>query len=414
MANSASARRSPPTAMRGTVLWAATRKGLFRLEPEGSNGQPWRIVRVSFVGQPVTMLLSDRRDGAIYAALNLGHFGVKLHRSDDDGDTWTEVAAPVYPQSNGSTTPVKAAVELPDHESPSESGTAPDAGSDTAATSAPNAAAAGPAVKQIWSLEAAGPEAADGLWCGTLPGGLFHSSDRGASWTLNASLWEQPERKNWMGGGYDVPGIHSICVDPRDPRHVLVGVSCGGVWRTRDSGSTWSQTAHGMIADYMPPQRREDPQIQDPHRMVQCAADPEVLWVQHHNGVFKSTNGAARWERIETIRPSGFGFGVAVHPRDSQTAWFVPAIKDELRVPVDGRLVVARTRDGGHTCEMFSTGLPQEHCYDLIYRHALEICPDGNQLAIGSTTGNLWTSSDAGETWAQVPNHLPPIYALRF
>jgi photosystem II stability/assembly factor-like uncharacterized protein len=381
-------------AHRGNVLWAATRKGLFRFEPNCSDGA-WRIANLSFVGQPVSMLLADPRDGSIYAALNLGHFGVKLHRSDDGGRTWTEVAAPAYPKVETPASPTDASAHAPEEGLPPKK-------------------ADGPTVQQIWCLEAAGPNVADGLWAGTLPGGLFHSADRGVSWMLNTSLWEQPERKSWFGGGYDVAGIHSICVDPRDSSHVLVAVSCAGVWRTRDGGATWSQTATGMIADYMPPQRRDDPHIQDPHRMVQCPAEPDALWVQHHNGVFKSTNGAARWERIETIRPSVFGFGVAVHPRDPQTAWFVPAIKDELRVPVDGRLVVARTRDGGQTCEMFSNGLPQDHCYDLIYRHALEIDPSGEQLAIGSTTGNLWTSSNAGESWHQVPNHLPPIYALRF
>jgi hypothetical protein len=393
-------------ALRSDLLWAATRKGLFRLEPArtsaASNGQPWRIADLAFVGQPVTMMLSDPRDGAIYAALNLGHFGVKLHRSDDGGRSWLEVAAPAYPKTESDSARTNGAA-------------------DTAANGPPDAAPEGaaspprgPAVSQIWCLEPAGPDAADGLWCGTLPGGLFHSADRGANWTLNAALWEQPERAAWMGGGYDVPGIHSICVDPRDRRHVLVAVSTGGVWRTRDGGATWSQTAHGMVAEYMPPQRRDDPHVQDVHRMVQCPSEPDFFWVQHHNGVFKSGNGAAHWERVLSIRPSGFGFGVAVHPRDPQTAWFVPAVKDELRVPVDGRLVVARTSDGGQTCEIFSTGLPQDHCYDLIYRHCLEIDPSGDQLAIGSTTGNLWTSSNAGESWQQLPHHLPPIYALRF
>lgn len=395
----------------GDVLWAATRKGLFKLVPDdgpiGKTMRLWRIAQLSFIGQPVTMILPDPRDGSLYAALNLGHFGVKLHRSDDAGNSWTEVAVPVYPKAEDNGTPSAAAAGG----SPEPAAPEPTSSSSDAPVSSPPA---GPALKQIWSLEAAGPAAADGLWCGTLPGGLFFSADRGASWSLNTPLWEVPGRKDWFGGGYDTPGIHSICVDPRDSQHVLVAVSSAGVWRTRDGGRSWSQTAHGMIADYMPPQRRDDPHIQDPHRMVQCPGEPDSFWVQHHNGVFKSSNCAERWERIETIRPSGFGFGVAVHPDDAQTAWFVPAIKDELRVPVDGRLVVARTSDGGRTCEVFSDGLPQDHCYDLVYRHALEINSGGNLLAIGSTTGNLWISAAAGESWQQIPHHLPPIYALRF
>ncbi|MFX7140446.1 hypothetical protein ABTH88_21180, partial [Acinetobacter baumannii] len=83
----------------------------------------------------------------------------------------------------------------------------------------------------------------------------------------------------------DYPGIHSICVDPRDSRHVSIAISCGGVWQTRNGGDSWEATTRGMKAGYMPPERSEDPNIQDPHYMVQCPAQPDALWVQHHDGV---------------------------------------------------------------------------------------------------------------------------------
>ena len=55
----------------------------------------------------------------------------------------------------------------------------------------------------IWTLAAGGPDAPGELWAGTLPGGLFRSRDRGASWSLVDALWAKPERKEWFGGGYD-------------------------------------------------------------------------------------------------------------------------------------------------------------------------------------------------------------------
>jgi hypothetical protein len=33
---------------------------------------------------------------------------------------------------------------------------------------------------------------------------------------------------------------------------------------------------------------------------------------------------------------------------------------------------------------------------------------------MGSTTGGLWVSDDAGEAWTLLNAHLPPIYAVRF
>jgi hypothetical protein len=164
----------------------------------------------------------------------------------------------------------------------------------------------------------------------------------------------------------------------------------------------------------MPPELAGDPDIQDPHRVVQCGARPDVMWAQHHNGVFRTTDGARTWQEISTVAPSVFGFAVAVHPKNGDAAWFVPAIKDEKRIPVDGRIVVSRTRDGGRTFEVLRKGLPQEHAYDITFRHGLDIDETGDRLAFGSTTGSLWVSNDQGDTWEQVSGNLPPIYCVRF
>ena len=148
--------------------------------------------------------------------------------------------------------------------------------------------------------------------------------------------------------------------------------------------------------------------------MVQCAAAPDHLWVQHHNGIFRSTDCGRNWEEIEEAGPSVFGFAVVVHPEQPDTAWFVPGVKDECRVPVDGRMVVTRTRDGGKSFETLSRGLPETPAYDLVYRHALDIDTSGDVLAFGSTTGNLWVSEDQGDSWQCLSNNLPPIYVVRF
>jgi hypothetical protein len=169
-----------------------------------------------------------------------------------------------------------------------------------------------------------------------------------------------------------------------------------------------------MLAEYMPPESAGDPEIQDPHCMVQCAAQPDHLWVQHHNGVFRSTDGSESWHEVTTVKPSKFGFAVAVHPADPKTAWLAPGISDQKRITVDGRVVVARTRDGGESFEVLREGLPQEHAYDLTYRHALDVDETGERLAFGSTTGSLWHSEDQGSRWQLVSSHLPPIHCIRF
>ncbi|QYF95041.1 exo-alpha-sialidase [Massilia sp. PAMC28688] len=358
------------------TAYLSTRKGLFELRQEAGR---WQVAHRHFLGEPVSMALADRRDGTLYAALNLGHFGVKLHRRDPGSDSWTEVAAPAYPPKPAdSTDPVEWKNRL------------------------------------IWALEAGGHDEPGVLWAGTLPGGLFKSSDRGSSWELVRALWDVPQRSEWFGGGYDVPGIHSISVDPRNSGHLLVAVSCGGVWRSQDGGASWTVSSTGMRADYMPPELNENEAVQDPHRVVPCAANPDVFWCQHHNGMWRSADGGRHWAEIVTAPVSRFGFAVAAHPSDPETAWFAPAEADQRRIPVDSAMAVTRTSDGGKTFTALRAGLPQEHCYDLVYRHGLAVADDGRTLLMGSTTGGLWASANGGDSWETVSTTLPPIYAICF
>jgi hypothetical protein len=191
--------------------WVATKKGLFELRRRRGG---WAIEHVSFLGEPVSMCLPPAAGSPrMFASLTTGHYGTKVWASDDAGRAWTEVATPTYP--------------------PQPEG------------------APGPAWKLglIWSME----RSAGTLWAGTLPGGLFRSTDDGASWQLVESLWHRPERLGWFGGGYPDPGIHSICPHPQRDGELLLGISCGGAWSTRDGGAAWSLTAQGMRADFMPP-----------------------------------------------------------------------------------------------------------------------------------------------------------------
>jgi hypothetical protein len=355
-------------------LFAATRKGLFDIRREAPDR--WGVARTAFLGSPVSQVLHDPRDGTLYAALDLGHFGVKLHRSDDDGASWSEIAAPSY-----------AGVDA-DEASP-------------------------PSLKLIWTLETGGRDQPGVLWAGTIPGGLFRSDDRGETWSLVRSLWDQPARKKWFGGGYDQAGIHSVCVDPRDSRRIAVAVSIGGVWESLDGGASWRVGGHGLRAAYVPPEQAGNPDMQDVHRMVRCAGAPDALWIQHHNGVFRAQAGIDDWTELHPAG-GGFGFPVAVHPGRPGTAWFAPAVKDEFRYPAEGRLLVSRTTDGGASFQSFGEGLPSRDAYDLIYRHGLVVDETGERLAMGSTTGGLWFSEDGGERWSEAFAHLPPIYAVRF
>ncbi len=344
-------------------LLVATHKGLFTVER--SSGK-WDVVEVSFEGGDVSSVLADARDGSLYAAIHDRQTGHHLHRSDDAGRSFQEVAVPRYPAGE---------------------------------------------LALVWALECGGPERPQRLWAGTIPGGLFRSDDRGESWTLMQALWDRGERRQWLAAGMSGPGIHSIAVDPRDADQLLIAISAGGVWRTRDAGASFAPVGAGLAAN-----DAEAPGVDvlDVHRLALCRANPDVVWLQHRAGIFRSEDGAETFQRVPGAAPSVYGFTVAAHPHDPMTAWFVPTVSNERRMPVNRRLCVMQTRDGGRSFEPKSRGLPERFAYDLVYRHALDVDNSGTLLALGSTTGNLWLSEDGGESFLCVTHHLPPITAVRF
>jgi len=363
-------------------LRIATRKGLFFT----SRDSGWKLASPNFLGDNCSAVLRHPVSNAVYVALDHGHFGVKLHRSRDDGESYEEIPAPAYPPTDENAEPW---VDMMGR-------TIPDS------------------LQLIWSLEAGHADQVERLWAGTIPGGLFCSDDGGDSWQLVESLWNDPLRRKWFGGGMDFPGIHSILVHPDKPEEITIAVSCGGIWQSTDDGASWFSIGEGMKAPYTPPEWASDPGIQDVHRLARCRSMPDRMWLQHHAGIYRSDDAGRSWKIIEDVKPSSFGFAAVAHPQQPDTAWFVPEIKDEHRIPADGRVVVNRTDDGGNSFKSFYQGLPGPNAYDLVFRHALDVDQSGEILAMGSTTGSLWVSEDGGKSWQTVSNHLPPIYALRF
>lgn len=385
-------------------ILVGTRKGTFLVHDR--NGR-WRPSLSGHEGAGVNYVVRDSNTGTLWAALGHGHWGAKLSRSTDDGESWSDANQIKYPEGArylGTPAPTEEDVE---------------AGFPSKFTFK-NAT-----VLKLWTIAFGQPGR---IYVGTIPGGLFVSDDGGESFELNRPLWNHDSRggdlfegdgnghTHWFGtpaseGGDFAPGIHSVVVDPRDHDRVLVAISTAGVLETTDGGLSWRSRNNGMLMDYLP-----DPSAEwghDPHSVVLCPGDPDHVWQQNHCGVFHSSDGAETWNKVSEPEVGvHFGFPVAADARDGNTAWVVPGRSDMQRITVDGGLFVARTEDGGKSWQQLRQGLPQENAYDVVYRHALD--SSGDNLAFGSTTGNLYVSEDRGESWTTVANNLPPIYSVRF
>lgn len=384
-----------------------TRKGTLILDRRAGQ---WRARPIAHPGVSISYAARDPRDGTYWSSLDHGHWGPKLSRSKD-GETWEDAPSIKYPEGSRY---VAQYFPMPDED--------------------PEVVAKRPKYKdaallKVWVLGFPGPDQAGVIHAGTIPGGMFTSTDGGDSWELNRPLWNHESRggdlfageatsDNQWGGtpaavayGEFAPGIHSIVVDPKDDDHLYVAVSSAGVLETTDGGRTWKGRNKGMLMDYLP--NPEADWGHDPHFVTACAANPAHMWQQNHCGVFYSADAARTWKKVSDAKVAvNFGFPVAADEKDGRCAWVVPGRADSERMAVDGGLFVARTSDGGKSWESFREGLPQENAYDIVYRHGLDV--SGDSLCFGTTTGNVYASDDRGESWHCVGNNFPPVHSVRF
>lgn len=384
-------------------ILVGTRKGTFALE---KHGKRWRPRLLGHAGVGVNFVAREPRTGRLWALLGHGHWGAKLSTSDDQGTTWRDLPNQIaYPAG------ARYLGQDMFEDETAEFGV----GFRNVVRTA--------TLQKLWVLGFA----ADGaIYVGTIPGGLFCSRDGGTSWQLNLPLWNHPSRggdlfagegsgeTKWFGTpaaeGVFAPGIHSVDVDPRDPKRLLVAVSTAGVIGSDDGGLTWHSRNRGMTMDHNPDAEAE--WGHDPHCIERCPGDPDHVWQQNHCGVFYSQDGARSWRKVNGPKQGvGFGFPVATDDRDGRVAWLVPGRSDAQRITVDGSLFVARTEDGGASWRQLRTGLPRRDAYDVVYRHAL--AQRGGVVVFGTTTGNLFLSEDLGEHWLAVSHHLPPVYSVR-
>jgi photosystem II stability/assembly factor-like uncharacterized protein len=193
---------------------------------------------------------------------------------------------------------------------------------------------------------------------------------------------------------------------------MLVAISTGGVYRTDDGGRSWRPSNSGIRAEFLPDKHPEFGQCV--HKIDFHPARPDRLFLQNHFGLYRSDDGGARWRDIAKGVPSDFGFPIAVHPHEPDTAFIVPLKADVFRCPPGGRLRVYRTRNAGRSWQGFGRGLPQAGCYDTVLRDALAV--DAGRPAgvyFGTRAGKLYGSRTAGVSWTTIADSLPAVICVK-
>ncbi len=363
-----------------TTLCVATRKGAFFLDSDNTRDQ-FRIRGPMFFGHIVHHVVLDPRDGkTMLAAAKTGHLGPTVFRSNDRGETWREAThPPQFAKAEG-----------------------------------------GRAVDHVFWLTPGHASQPGTWWAGTSPQGLFKSDDGGANWESVKGFNENAHYRDWTGGDKDGtpdgPKLHSILVDPRDANHLYLGMSSGGVFESTDGGASWSPFNQGVRALFLP-----DPDAEyghDPHCVVMHPLRPDRLYQQNHCGIYRIDRPETRWTRVGDHMPKeigDIGFPIVTHPRDPDTAWVFPMDGTEVwpRTSIGGKPAVYRTIDAGMSWHRQDGGMPKEQAWWTVKRQAM--CADDRDpvgLYFGTTSGAVWASKNLGENWRSIAENLPHIYAL--
>ena len=349
------------------VVLVGTTKGLFVLEGDAGRDR-WTLTDPVLEGWSVYHAIVDARDGSIHACTNHEIYGATVHRSRDRGKTWTRADGLALPDGSG--------LEL----------------------------------ERTWHVEPGLASEPGTLWLGAAPGALFRSDDAGERWEAVGSVLSHPTRPRWHPGAGGMC-CHSIQVDPNDGRRVYIGISAAGVFRSEDGGETWSPANAGTAADFLPDPYPEVGQCV--HKVLLHGADSTRLWQQNHCGVYRSDYRGESWARLDgNGLPSEFGFALALHPRDPDTAFVVPIRGSDNRVTCGGRLGVYKTSDGGASWSLAMRGLPERAWTGVLREGLASDALDPFGVYLGTQSGSVFASADEGASWRELARQLPPVQSV--
>ncbi len=356
-----------------------TRKGAFILNSDASR-KSWEVNGPFFGGWEIYHVNASPVDPSrLYASQSNGWFGQLIQRSDDGGSTWQPVGNQfpyegvpgTHQWYDGTPHPWEFA--------------------------------------RVWHLEPSRSDP-DTVYAGVEDAALFRSSDAGTTWEELSGLRRHDSGSSWQPGAGGMC-LHTIVLDPVDPKRIYTAISAAGVFRSDDTGTTWKPVNRGLSSESIPSPEAEVGHCV--HRIAMHPSRPDVLFMQKHWDVMRSDDNGESWREVSGDLPSDFGFTIDVHAHEPETIYVVPIKSDSEHYPPDGRLRVYRSRTGGDEWEGLSDGLPQRDCYVNVLRDAMAVDSlDSCGIYFGTTGGQVYASADAGDSWAPIVRDLPAVLSV--
>jgi photosystem II stability/assembly factor-like uncharacterized protein len=382
-----------------------TKKGAFILSSDGKRAAgKWKVSGPHFAGWEVYHMKASPKDpNRIYASQTSGWFGQIIQRSDDGGQTWHQ---PGTPAGEPTTTPEG----MPKGESNRfVYDTQPPGGKPLTTHMWYDGTQHPWEFKRVWHIEPSLDDP-DTAYAGVEDAAIFKTTDGGKTWKELAGLRGHGTGPQWQPGAGGM-GLHTIVLDPTNPRRIYVAISAAGAFRSDDAGTTWKPINRGLKSSYIPNPEAEVGHCV--HRIAMHASKPGRLYMQKHWDVMRTDDAGDKWTEVSGNLPTDFGFPIDVHAHDPETVYVVPITSDSLHYPPEGKLRVYRSRSGGNEWEPLTRGLPQQDCYVNVLRDAMCVdTMDPCGVYFGTTGGQVYGSADSGDTWNALARDLPAVLSV--
>ncbi len=376
-----------------------TRKGAFVLTSDGKR-QKWDVAGPHFAGWEIYHVKGSPVDpNRLYASQSSSWFGQIIQRSNDGGKTWEQ---PGLKPGEPATTPEG----MPKVESNKFAYDTKDTPLTTHqwydGTQHPWE------FKRVWHVEPSLSDP-DHVYAGVEDAAIFETIDGGKNWKELPGLRQQQGDK-WAPGAGGM-GLHTILLDTTNPKRIYIAISSAGTFRSDDGGQSWKIITRGLHSQYIPNPTAEIGHCV--HRIALHPSRPNTLFMQKHWDVMRSDDAGENWREVSGNLPSDFGFPIDVHAHQPETIYVVPIKSDSEHFPPDGRLRVYRSRSGGDDWEALTDGLPQSDCYVNVLRDAMAVdALDACGIYFGTTGGQVYASTNAGDTWSPIVRDLPPVLSV--
>jgi photosystem II stability/assembly factor-like uncharacterized protein len=361
-----------------TTLYAGTNgSGVYRSTNSGGN---WTAVNNGLTGNDLSIrgvAIDPHTPSTLYAGTGSGVF-----KSIDSGGSWSAInsgltnrgvnALAIDPETP-STLYAGAGLDCP----PSGGGcSGGGVFQSTDSSTSWTATDTGLPTDTTVSAVAIDPRTPSTLYAGT-DSGVFQSTNSGAGWAA-------------VNSGLTDLNITALAIDPHMPSTLYAGAglhcapfgggcSGGGVFRSTDSGASWTPIDTGLAADAM---------------IVSCLAidpvTPSTLYAGTVGGVFKSTNSGDSWTAVN----NGLNIAaLAIDPVTPSTLYAGSYLN--LLVGAGG---VYTSTDSGTTWNL--TGLNESSV------RALAIDPTRPSTLYAGTESGVFHSTDGGASWTAINNGL--------